>query len=255
MAELIALLTDFGSRDVYVGVMKGVMLGIEPRLVLVDLSHEVPPQDVTAAMLALEAAWPYLPVGTVFLCVVDPGVGTSRRPVVVRAAGRTFVGPDNGLFSVLPDPEARELTAPWGLAHRSHTFHGRDVFAPAAARLATGAPFEDVGPIIELVRRPLPAPDGDRGEVIAIDHFGNCVTNLPGREAGVLVCAGRVACVRRAYGNVETGGLLALTGSTGRLELAVRDGSATALGIRVGDRVEWRATEAPTGADDRDGVG
>lgn len=251
MAEVVALLTDFGYRDVYVGVMKGVMLGLAPGLRLVDLSHDLPPYDVQAGMLALDAAWPYLPVGTVFLCVVDPGVGTPRRPIVARAADRLFVGPDNGLFSLLPDPEAREITAPWGLPRRSRTFHGRDLFAPVAAHLAAGAPFHAVGPRVDMIRRPPPAPDGDRGEVIYVDHYGNCVTNLPGRHAGALEVGQRSAPVREAYGDAAPGSLLALTGSTGRLELAVRNGSAAALGIQVGDPVEWRATEPVGGADER----
>lgn len=255
MAELVALLTDFGYRDVYVGVMKAVMLSVAPRLRFIDLSHDLPPYDVQAGMLALDAAWPYVPAGTVFLCVVDPGVGTPRRPIVVQSAGRLFVGPDNGLFSLLPDAEAREITAPWGLPHRSRTFHGRDLFAPVAAHLAAGAPFLAVGPRVDPVRRPLPLPDGDRGEIIYIDHYGNCVTNLPGRTGGEVVSGAHTAPVCEAYGDAGCGALLALTGSTGRLELAVRNGSAAELGLRVGSPVEWRATEARTGADDRRGPG
>jgi S-adenosylmethionine hydrolase len=121
----IALLTDFGLQDPYVGVMKGVIAGIAPGATLIDVTHGVPPQDVRAGALHLDAAWRYFPVGTAFVCVVDPGVGTSRRPVALRADGRWFVGPDNGLFGLLPVEEARAIDMKWSLPHPSRTFHGR----------------------------------------------------------------------------------------------------------------------------------
>jgi S-adenosylmethionine hydrolase len=223
--------------------MKGVILGIAPGAALVDLSHGVPAQDVRAAALHLDAAWRYFPAGTVFLCVVDPGVGTARRPLVARCEGRLFVAPDNGLLGLLPGAEFRELTARWGLPSPSRTFHGRDLFAPAAARLASGATFEEVGPpVLDATRLELPSPRGDDGEVVHVDHFGNLVTNLPGRDAGIVEVAGHDAPVAATYGAVPAGALVTVTGSTGRLEVSLRDGSAaTRLRVGVGARVRWRA--------------
>ncbi len=239
---MIALLTDFGLADPWVGVMKGVIAGIAPGVLTVDLSHGVPAQDVRTAAIHLDAAWRYFPVGAVFLCVVDPGVGTARRPIAARCEGRFFVAPDNGLLGLLPDPEVRLVTAPWGLPNPSRTFHGRDVFAPVAARLASGAAFETAGPrVTDYGRLSLPAPDGNRGEVILVDRFGNLLTNLPGRDSGVVEVAGHDAPVVTTYGAVPTGALLAHTGSTGRLEVALRDGSAaTRLRVGVGAGVSWR---------------
>ena len=240
----IALLTDFGLLDPYVGTMKGVLAGLAPGVPVLDVTHGVPPQDVRVGALFLDAAWPHFPVGTVFVCVVDPGVGTRRRPIVVRAAGRLFVGPDNGLLGLLPDAEVRQITAPWGNPSPSRTFHGRDLFAPVAARLATGSPFEDVGPLVEdPVRVVLPLPVDGRGEVLYVDHYGNAVTNLPGADEGVVRIRGRVAPVVHTYAAATPGEAVALTGSTGRLEIAVRDGhAARELGLAPGTSVSWEPT-------------
>lgn len=238
----VALLTDFGLSDPYVGILKGVVAGIAPDAPILDVTHGVPPQDVRVGALFLEAAWPYFPEGTVFVCVVDPGVGTPRRPLVASCAGRLFVGPDNGLLSLLPGAIYRELCAPWGLPSRSRTFHGRDLFAPAAARLAAGADVADAGPVVaDVVRLALPAPADGLGEVLWVDTYGNAVTNLPGRDAGEVEVAGCRLPVVHAYGEVPPGTAVALTGSTGRLEVAVREGSAAArLGIGPGAPVRWR---------------
>jgi S-adenosylmethionine hydrolase len=238
----IALLTDFGLSDPYVGIMKGVIVSCAPGVPILDITHSVGPQDVRQGALLLDAAWRWFPEGTVFVCVVDPGVGTARRAVVVASADRLFVGPDNGLFGLLPAPVTREITAPWGLAARSRTFHGRDLFAPVAARLATGAPFREVGPLVsDPVPTALPEPDADGGEVIWIDHYGNCITNLPPRDSGAVEVGEQVLPVHQAYGDVSEGAALALTGSTDRLEVAVRGGSAAReLGIGLGTRVRWR---------------
>lgn len=237
----IALLTDFGLVDPYVGVMKGVIATLAPGVPVIDVTHGVPPQDVRVGALLLDAAWRYFPDGTVFVGVVDPGVGTARRPVVVRAVGRLFVGPDNGLFGLLPDAEVREITAPWGLPSRSRTFHGRDLFAPVAARLARGARFEDVGPVVpDPTPLDLPAPTEGVGEVLYVDRFGNAVTNLPGVDHGVLVVRNTRAPVVRTYGEGAAGAPIALTGSTGRLEVAIRDGDAAReLGLAPGTVVAW----------------
>lgn len=235
----IALLTDFGLADPYVGIMKGVVAGVAPGVPVIDVTHGVPPQDVRVGALFLDAAWPHFPEGTVFVCVVDPGVGTPRRPLVASAAGRLFVGPDNGLLSLLPRAIYRELAAPWGLPTRSRTFHGRDLFAPAAARLAAGTDFSKAGPVVDdVVRLSLPEARDGAGEVLWVDGYGNAVTNLPGADHGHVEVAGRTLPIVRAYADVPVGTAVALTGSTGRLEVAVREGSAAAeLGIAAGTSV------------------
>jgi len=248
---LVALTTDFGLEDVYAGVMKGVILSLCPEARVLDITHGVPAQDVLAGCLALEAARPFLPPGTVHAAVVDPGVGTARAAVAVRTERDTFVGPDNGLFSFL-DPgeirEARYLENPGLWLHPvSSTFHGRDVFAPVAAHLARGGSWDEVGPKAPGVRRlPLPeptvGPDGLTGEVLAFDRFGNAITSLRSAHLPPAPCrvraAGREIPVHEAYGHVRAGQPLALVGSSGRLELAVREGDARrALGLTRGSPV------------------
>lgn len=241
---MIALLTDFGASDIYAGVMKGVIASIAPDVLVIDLSHAVPRHAVGVGALWLDAAWRYFPERTVFCCVVDPGVGTRRRAIAVRTQGRLFVGPDNGLLGLLPPGEVREITADWGLAARSRTFHGRDVFAPVAARLASGAAFEDVGAVVgDPVTAPVPRATGDRGEVLWADGFGNLVTNLAPRPRGAVTCAGRSARVVEAYGDAPPGSLVALAGSSGRLEICVVEGDAAALlGATAGSTITWAPT-------------
>ncbi|HKB49078.1 MAG TPA: SAM-dependent chlorinase/fluorinase, partial [Ktedonobacterales bacterium] len=185
---LITLLTDFGSRDGYPGVMKGVILGIVPGAALVDLTHAIAPQDVVGAAWVLHTAWRYFSLGTIFLCVVDPGVGSTRRPIALAAGDRFFVGPDNGLFSYVlaaaPPDEAVALDVPrFHLPDPSATFHGRDIFAPCAAHLARGIPLGKLGSAIavaSLVTFALPRPvwqeDMLHGHVLHVDRFGNLIT-------------------------------------------------------------------------------
>lgn len=261
---VLTLLTDFGTEDEYVGVMKGVILSIAPDVRLVDLSHQIPPQDIRRAAFLLMNAVPYFPPDTVHLSVVDPGVGTERRPVAVRTPVGTFVGPDNGLFSWVlarvPEWAAVEIREPaYRLPLASSTFHGRDIFAPAAAHLAAGVPLENLGPRVEdLVRLPPPRLKiGDfvaEGEILYADRFGNLVTSIgylergedalvlapafgPGgdrrrfsaRAAGVVVGNAELRGIRRTYGEARLGEPLALVGSNGFLEIAVRQGSAAAV--------------------------
>jgi len=251
---IIALLTDFGTADGYVGVMKGVALGICPLARLIDLTHEVPPQDVRTGAWLLATAWRAFPAGTIFLGVVDPGVGTSRRPIALAAGGRTFVGPDNGLFSfVLADaPAERAVVLDNPAYHRpeaSSTFHGRDVFAPCAAHLAAGTPLASLGSPLdpaELVALPLPRPAWEgttlRARVLHVDRFGNLITDvgpeLAGRvlgAPGTVATVGGVAIAARAatFGAGPEGAPFLLRDSSGHLAVAVRDGSAAAL-LRVG---------------------
>ncbi len=245
---IITLLTDFGLVDSYVGELKAALLSLVPGAMLIDITHEVSPGDLRAAQYLLARTWHRFPRGTVHLAVVDPGVGTERRAVAAVAAGaegHAFVAPDNGLLSFLPADAAFVALAipPTG----SPTFHGRDVFAPAAARLALGVALTDLGsPIADPCRVPLPAPRADGrgwvGEVIHIDHFGTLVTNLPGAAAapgGRMLVAGRDAGpLRRTFADVARGTLVAYVGSGGTIEIAVREGSAAGvLGVGVGAEV------------------
>jgi S-adenosylmethionine hydrolase len=271
---LITLMTDFGAADGYVGTMKGVILGIAPAARLVDLSHEIAPQNVRQAAFVLLTSYSFFPSRTIHLVVVDPGVGSARRAVAMRTPAGTFVGPDNGVFSyvmALETVEALvELADPcYRLPRVSHTFHGRDLFAPAAAHLASGVPIADLGPAVaDPVTLPLPrldvTPESVVGQVLHVDHFGNVVTSIGeltwieaelafepalGRGRGRVVAANaavevagqRIAGVQRAYVQVEPGEMLALVGSSGYLEIAIREGSAAqTLGVRPGDEVVLR---------------
>jgi len=246
----IALLTDFGSRDGYPGVMKGVILGIAPGAALVDLTHEIAPQDVAGAAWVLHTAWRYFPLGTIFLCVVDPGVGSTRRPIALAASGRLFVGPDNGLFSYVlaaaPPDEAVALDDPrFHLPHPSATFHGRDIFGPCAAHLARGIPLGKLGSAIamtSLVTFVLPRPvwQGDmlHGQVLHVDRFGNLITDVAGALAAALLAtpsarlavAGRDISARaHTFAEGPEGEPFLLADSSGHLAIAVRNGSAAAL--------------------------
>lgn len=259
-AGIVTLTTDFGTRSSYVGSMKGALLSVSPRLTLVDLTHEILPFDVGAAALLLEAAVPAFPPGVVHLAVVDPGVGGPRRPLVLFQGGRWFVGPDNGLFtSFLTDDAVLHAIDP-GLAPGtlSATFHGRDLFAPLAARLAAGRPPERLGPAVpDPVRLAWPAPrrepGGVSGEVIQVDGFGNLVTNLRsadlaglGPELAVEIAGLRMVGLNTTYAERTAGECLALLGSGGRLEIAVARGDAArTLGVGVGAGVRVLAAAPP----------
>jgi S-adenosylmethionine hydrolase len=224
--------------------MKGVILSICPSARLVDLTHDLPPQDILAGALALESAVPFFPPGTVHLAVVDPGVGTTRRALAVRAAGRYLVGPDNGLLTLALGPpggwSAVSLTASeYRPPEVSRTFHGRDIFAPAAAYLATGVPLERLGPpVTDPVRLSLPGCQLDGGwlvgEVLDADRFGNLITSIPaarleampGSGAAVVELSGRVLSIVDSYDEGNEGIPAAIVGSTGRLEVFVKAGSA-----------------------------
>lgn len=192
-SPLIAILTDFGTVDPFAGIMKGVIAKISPQIPVVDLSNDIPPGEVRRAAVNLWQACSYFPRGTVFLCVVDPGVGTSRNAILVQAGSYTFIGPDNGLFTFImkDDAQAWELRNPeYALSEIGSTFHGRDVFAPAAAYAALGVPGAKFGPTVpNLVNLPLPRleqirPDTLRGEILFADRFGNLLTSLGRFESG-----------------------------------------------------------------------
>ena len=260
---IVTLTTDFGTADGYAGAVKGAILARLPSARLVDLSHELAPGDVAGASHLLARAAPYFPQGTVHLAVVDPGVGTARRGLALRAGGQIFVGPDNGIFGAVlealaetPVLHALENRSLWR-SPVSPVFHGRDVFGPVAAHLAGGGELSAVGPSLApggLVRLPAPAPSpvagGLRGEVVHVDRFGNLVTNLcaPGAGAPASVeIAGRALPLSRTYADVAPGALVAVIGSSGRVEIALRDGSAAAhLGTGAGLVVILRAPREST---------
>jgi S-adenosylmethionine hydrolase len=255
---LIALLTDFGLRDHYVGTMKGVVLGICPEATLVDISHEVAPQDVREGALELAAAFRYFPIGTTFLVVVDPGVGSTRRGIAADVGDYRFVAPDNGVLSVAfdqaPPRLAVELTnRTYARPTISKTFEGRDRFAPAAAWLANGMPLASFGPeATSLVRLDVPRPraidGGLDGEVLRVDRFGNLMTNIDdatlARMPGTLTVRVGSHVIPRlvsTYADVQIGELCALVGSSDRLEIAVHGGSAAdMLGVGRGAVVQLR---------------
>jgi S-adenosylmethionine hydrolase len=239
---IVTLLSDFGSSDPYVGIVKGVILGINPAARLVDLTHAIPPQDVVRGARALEGAYRFFPRGTVHLAVVDPGVGGPRRAVAVLADGHYFVGPDNGLLGFLSPatgPRAVRLANP--AYHRtptSRTFHARDIFGPVAAHCSLGVPLVRFGPPaarLVPVARPRPRRAGGTvsGEVLLADRFGNLLTNitpadLPGPPAGCLVELGgvRIDGIAATYAERPVGAVGAVVDSSDRLEVFVRDGSA-----------------------------
>lgn len=240
---LITLLTDFGLNDVYVGVIKGVIAQINPSLPIVDLTHQIPPQNITAAQFNLLNAYPYFPTGTVHVAVVDPGVGGTRRSIALELPDGFLVGPDNGIFTGLLAQysllQAVELTNTqyWRVPQPSNTFHGRDIFAPVAAHLANGVPFSALGQPIEpdsLVQIPLAictaTATGFTGNIQYIDRFGNAITNIPGeavRDKRWSVTIGkRTIPGCRTYSDVLPSQPLALVGSHDWVEIAISGGDA-----------------------------
>lgn len=253
---LLTLLSDFGDRDVYAGVMKGVIAQINPLIRVVDLTHQIPPQNISAARFCLMNAYPYFPVGTVHLAVVDPGVGSRRKAIAIELAQGFLVGPDNGIFSGVlsqnPAIIAVELTNLnyWLTPQPSGTFHGRDIFAPVAAHLASGVSLHQLGQEINpatLVNLDIgqcqQTTTGVRGCIQYIDHFGNLVSNIPGNYL-----QGKTWCVQAsrlripgcaAYSDVQVGEALALVGSHGWVEIAINSGNAQIqLQLNLQDAVE-----------------
>jgi S-adenosylmethionine hydrolase len=260
---IISLMTDFGIKDGNVGVMKGVIWSIAPETQISDLSHLITPQNVREAALILARSAPYFPENSIHVVVVDPGVGTSRRPMAAKIGTQFYVGPDNGTITLLLEQAARNgwatefvnLTNPeYWLPTVSYVFHGRDIFAPAAAHLAIGIPLKDLGtPFEDPVRLELPKPEktssGWQGEVIHIDHFGNVASNIRIETLGealkemdkIFVRLGEVEIkgLVNTFGQGAVGELVALMGSTGNLIVsAVNGNAATRLDVKVGDRFE-----------------
>lgn len=258
MPRLITLTSDFGVRDAYVAAMKGTILTINPAVQLIDIAHEITPHDVMEAAFVMSQAVPFFPEETIHLVVVDPGVGTERRLVAMRHGGHYFVGPDNGLFALLlEDQRPDELVvldrpAFWRVPEPSKTFHGRDVFAPVAAHLSAGRTLWEVGTPLSALQPlhwalPIDDSQGIRGWIVHIDHFGNCITNIPqvlfhkrraGRALKCYVGNAILDEVHATYGVVDSGEPLLLFGSNNFLEIAVNAGNAAdLLDIRRGTPV------------------
>jgi S-adenosylmethionine hydrolase len=257
---VITLLTDFGTRDTYVGQMKGVIAAIAPQATVVDLTHAVPPQDVLAGAIELDGAVDAFAQGTIHVGVVDPGVGSARQPIAVQTERFTFIGPDNGLFTTVMQSaqhwQAVALNEPaYHRAEVSKTFHGRDIFAPVAAHLAAGAAVHQLGPAVPSpAQLTLPGVEvqADRlvGQVLLIDHFGNLITNITAHDLNIKPGEPNAATMTLRVGKTEVRGLgqtfsdaepgepVAYWGSSGRLEIALRNGSAhQTLGVARGDAV------------------
>lgn len=260
--RIITLTTDFGLSDAYVGVMKGVILGINPRVQIVDITHAIPPQDVHEAAFLIHSAHCYFPQDTIHIIVVDPGVGSSRNAIVCQTDNASFVCPDNGVLSYLlqgnlqgrPAFQATTIeNAAYLLPQVSNTFHGRDIFAPVAAHLSLGVPLADIGtPVHNLVQLPMlkmrTTGDTLTGQIIKVDSFGNLITNISQSDfvaftetaSSYIIQAGdaRITRLNRAYAESGIREPLAIIGSFGLLEIAVNHGSAAErLGLKRGDTV------------------
>jgi hypothetical protein len=256
---IISLLTDFGDRDGYVAAMKAVILGINPRAALIDLSHEIEPQNIQAGAFLLSTQSRFFPPGTIHVAVVDPGVGTNRRLLAVQAAEQFYLAPDNGLLDFcieLGIKQAVEITneSLWRQPV-SNTFHGRDILAPVAAHLSLGQPLQEIGTSVEFVRR-LPAPKYSlsaraiSGQIVYIDRFGNLITNISlhllrefagDHELEIDLQRKGIGPLRSTYGSVDAGAPVAVIGGFDRLEIGVNQGNASIFfGAQIGDAVTIR---------------
>src|SRR6516164_5843081 len=273
---IITLTTDFGLSDPFVGIMKGVILGIAPGAQIVDISHDIRSYDIVEGAFLIHSTYEYFPEGTVHVVVVDPGVGSARRPIAAFRGGHFFVAPDNGVLSAVLDKHERSerSASPTGRSHDecepdrakpstevyhitnrslfldsvSQTFHGRDIFAPVGAHIAKGTPIESVGPrILDFLKRPLPKPrpQGDKtvGTVLHIDKFGNIITNLRKRDLStdftIHVAGLTITRLCSSFSEAQRGEFFAIEGSTGFIELALDRGSAAdKLSIERGDEIE-----------------
>jgi S-adenosylmethionine hydrolase len=247
---IITLTTDFGTRDGYVAQMKGVMLAVNPDATLVDVTHDIPPFDIMAGAMVIAGITEYFPSGTIHLGVVDPGVGCDRRPMVVSADGRLFVGPDNGLFTIVSrratSVEFREIvTRDLTLPEPHPTFHGRDIFAPCAARLSADLPLNWVGPTIEDpvfldIPEPHVQPGRINGHIIHVDRFGNLCSDIRSSDLGpqavrITIAGVEIESISRTFSDAPIGTPLALINSFGHLEISINQGNASeALGAGVG---------------------
>jgi S-adenosylmethionine hydrolase len=256
MPTIITLTTDFGLADPFVGIMKGVILGIAPGAQIIDVSHDIRSYDILEAAFIIDSSYRYFPAGTIHVIVVDPGVGSARRPMAAAAKEHIFVAPDNGVLSCILDGDAMTPapSAYWiknqslFLNAVSKTFHGRDIFAPVAAHLALGASIDSVGPrIVDFVKRalPKPRPQGNKlvGTALRIDKFGNIITNLKrshlGKDFVIRVAGLSITRFCATFSEAEPGEFFALEGSTGYIELALNQASAAnRLNVSLGAEIE-----------------
>jgi S-adenosylmethionine hydrolase len=257
-SNLITLITDFGNSDYFVGAMKGVILSISPAARIVDITHDIPAQDIEAAAFTLLAAHTAFPKGTIHVAVVDPGVGSNRRAILIKAAGQFFVGPDNGIFSYIFDESKPKVfhvaDSVWFRRPVSDTFHGRDVFAPIASWLSLGITPNRIGEEIQdYIRLPSLQPETTQagvitGRVIHIDHFGNCVTNINQRELTdnmvhdgfrLTIQGHHIETLRRFFAEeTRANKVFCVWGSAGFLEIAAKNRSAAKLlNVKRGDPV------------------
>jgi hypothetical protein len=269
MASIITLTTDFGMKDPWVGAVKGVILSINPDATIVDISHEVPSQEILAASFVLSRACPYYPDGTIHVAVVDPGVGTERRPLLIETERHFFIGPDNGIFSqVLKSEKVRRVieldNSDYFLTDVSATFHARDIFAPVAAHLSRGVKPQELGTLVEdplVLDLPevVVTPDIIKGEVMYIDKFGNLITNIKETDILVMQERGKIEIDvrwRTIHGLVESytegdnehrvNEAVAIIGSFGFLEIAVfKESAAFTLGVEIGEKIDIRLRPHP----------
>ncbi len=250
----IALLSDFGLRDGYVAAMKAVMLRINPLLRFIDISHEIKPAAIEEAAFVLKSVYRYFPKGTGFVAIVDPGVGSARKQLAVETSSYCFFAPDNGLlqwiFAENPDCKVYSLeNKNYYLQPPSNTFHGRDIFAPCAAHWSLGVPLEELGLKVDSYHRPqIPLPKRKEniltGEIIYIDHFGNCITNIEGKTLSdqidrILFADKSLSGLANSYADIAKGEPLCIIGSHGFLEIAVREGHAAQyFHLKMGDEVK-----------------
>ncbi|NTV92310.1 MAG: SAM-dependent chlorinase/fluorinase [Chlorobiaceae bacterium] len=255
---VIALLTDFGLSDTYVGQMKGVILSICPKARIIDLTHDVAPQNILQGMFLLERSIPFFPEKTIFVCIVDPGVGTARNPLAIVTARNTFIGPDNGILTpaITSEKTVRCITITnreFMLPEQSNTFHGRDIFSPAAAHLASGVSAENLGHSIDpetCIRLTLPVNHIEdrgtsvKGQVLFADHFGNLVTSIeevpPEEKSSWNIETNTIRGIplSSTYGAVADQEMVAYCGSYGVIEIGMRNGNAAhRTGLKSGDPV------------------
>jgi S-adenosylmethionine hydrolase len=247
MTPIITLLTDFGTADAYAGIMKGVILSLNPCAVIVDITHSIDPQDVIQAAYTLESAYKYFPEGAVHVVVVDPGVGSGRAILAVETKGHIFLAPNNGVLTLLfeENTEARVIrveNAAYFLPSVSRTFHGRDIFAPVAAHISRGIDISELGPLFDRndlifsdIRKPYLSENGELiGEIVSIDRFGNLITNIDEKSLEIfretnpeiLIAESRIFGLSESYAGVKPHQPLALIGSRGYLEISVNCGNA-----------------------------
>jgi len=252
LAKIITLTTDFGEKDYSVGAVKGVILSINPEVKIIDITHQLQPFDLISAAFTLKNVYSYFPAGTIHLVVVDPGVGSKRKPILIQTEKYVFVGPDNGIFSRIGEPIKKRIhltNSKYFLNPFSSTFHARDIFAPVAAYLSLGVKIDEFGkPLKKLVSLEIPKiqfrENKLTGEIIRVDNFGNLITNIQPENVKkgfrtIKIKGKKILSISRTFSNTPEGKILAYRGSAGFLEIGVNQGSAAKkLKAKIGEKVE-----------------